>query len=98
MRDEEETEVFDEAEAYDDAEAVDVAEPVEAGPTLGQRFQRLKAAIHRQLVQQMDISQLANWQPDRLRREVRTVASRLAQSTPELLREVDRERLVDEIM
>ncbi len=62
------------------------------------RFQKLKADIHRQLVEMIDISKLGHWKPERLRREVRTLATRLAQNTAELLSEVERERLIDEIM
>jgi pilus assembly protein CpaF len=62
------------------------------------RFQKLKADIHRQLVEMIDISQLGNWKQDRLRREVRNLAARLSKNASELLGEVDRERLVDEIM
>ncbi len=69
-----------------------------ASPSFALRFQKLKADIHRQLVEMLDITKLSHWKPERLRREVRTLATRLAQSTPELLSEVDRERLIDEIM
>ncbi|MCI0455827.1 MAG: CpaF family protein [Gemmataceae bacterium] len=62
------------------------------------RFQKLKADIHRQLVEMIDLSRVGHWKPDRLRREVRALAVKLAQSSPELLNEVDRERLIDEIM
>ena len=62
------------------------------------RFQKLKADIHRQLIEMLDISKLGHWKPERLRREVRSLATRLAKNTSELLNEVDRERLIDEIM
>ena len=62
------------------------------------RFQKLKADIHRQLIEMLDISKLGHWKPERLRREVRSLATRLAKNTSELLGEVDRERLIDEIM
>jgi pilus assembly protein CpaF len=63
-----------------------------------QRFQKLKADIHRQLVEMIDISRLEKIKPERLRRDVRALAEQLAQSTPELLNPGERERLVDEIM
>src|SRR5437588_8509292 len=63
-----------------------------------QRFQKLKGEIHRQLVELLDISRLEKMKPDRLRREVRALAVQLAQSTPELLNEPERERLIDEVM
>jgi pilus assembly protein CpaF len=67
-------------------------------PSFALRFQKLKADIHRQLVEMLDITKLGHWKPERLRREVRSLATRLAQNAPELLSEVDRERLIDEIM
>jgi pilus assembly protein CpaF len=63
-----------------------------------QRFQKLKAEIHRQLVEMIDISRLGHWKPERLRREVRNLAQQLTRATPELLNEADRERLIDEIL
>src|SRR5689334_13581728 len=68
----------------------------EANPA--QRFQKLKAEIHRQLVELLDISRLEKMKPERLRREVRALAMQLAQSTPDLLDEAERERLIDEVM
>jgi pilus assembly protein CpaF len=63
-----------------------------------QRFQKLKADIHRQLVESLDISRLEKMKPERLRREVRGLAEQLTQTTPEQLNEGDREKLTDEIM
>src|SRR5262249_4461596 len=65
---------------------------------LALQFQKLKADIHRQLVESLDISRLHRIKPDRLRREVRDLAVRYSSSTPEMLNELERERLVDEIM
>ncbi len=62
------------------------------------RFQKLKADIHRQIVEMLDISKLGHWKPERLRREVRALATRLAQGVPELLNQVERERLIAEIL
>jgi pilus assembly protein CpaF len=69
-----------------------------ADPGFANRFQKLKAEAHRQMVESIDLSKLSTWKPDRLRKEVRSVAARLAQSSPELLNEVERDRLVDEIV
>jgi pilus assembly protein CpaF len=69
-----------------------------AEPGFAHRFQKLKAEAHRQMVESIDLSKLSTWKPDRLRREVRSVAARLAQTSPELLNEVERDRLVDEIV
>src|SRR3954447_7146958 len=66
--------------------------------TSAQRFQQLKADIHRQLVEMLDISRLDQVKAERLRREVRGLAIQLAQESPELLNEVERERLIEEIM
>jgi pilus assembly protein CpaF len=65
---------------------------------LNQRLQKLKAEIHRQLVEGLDISRLHRVKPERLRREVRLLAQRLTGNTQEMLNELERERLVDEIM
>src|SRR5947209_13425485 len=63
-----------------------------------QRFQQLKAEIHRQLVEMIDISRLDRVKPDRLRREVKALALQLAHTSPELINEIERERLVDDVM
>ena len=62
------------------------------------RFQKIKAQIHRQLVEGLDLSRLHQLKPERLRREVRELASQLSQTSPEMMNELERERLVDEIM
>ena len=69
-----------------------------SSPSFALRFQKLKADIHRQLVEMLDISKLGHWKPERLRREVRDLATRLTKDAAEMLSEVDRERLIDEIM
>ncbi len=69
-----------------------------AKKTLNLRLQKLKAEIHRQLVEGLDLSRLNRVKPERLRREVRDLAIRLTAATPEMLNELERERLVDEIM
>ena len=66
--------------------------------SFAQEFQRLKGEIHQQLVEMIDISRLEKMDKKRLRREVRALAMRLAENTPELLNEIERERLIDEIM
>ena len=65
---------------------------------LGVRFQKLKADIHRQLVDNIDVSLIARWKPERLRREVRGLAVSLATNSPEMINEVERERLIEEVM
>jgi pilus assembly protein CpaF len=65
---------------------------------LAVRLQKLKGEIHRQLVEGLDLSRLSKIKPERLRREVHSLAVRLTANTPEALTEMERERLVDEIM
>ncbi len=65
---------------------------------LAVRFQKIKAVIHRQLVEGLDLSRLHQLKPERLRREVRELAMHMSQTTPEKLDEAERERLVEEIM
>jgi pilus assembly protein CpaF len=79
---------------------VQTMEPLPRTGELGnaQRFQKIKAEVHRRLVEMLDISRLETMKPERLRREVRALAIQLARSTPELLNEVERERLIDEVM
>jgi pilus assembly protein CpaF len=67
-------------------------------PGFAHRFQKLKSDIHRRLVEMVDISMLGRCNPDRLRREVRDLAVQMARSTPEMLNEVERERLITEIL
>src|SRR5437588_11642482 len=71
---------------------------VAAPPNPGTRYQKMKSDIHRQLVENIDIAHIARWKNERLRREVRGLAVHLAQTSPELINEIERERLVDEIM
>ncbi len=63
-----------------------------------QKFQQLKASLHRQIVEMIDLSKLTQWKNERLRREVRTLAVRLVQQAPEALSPVERERLIEELM
>ncbi len=63
-----------------------------------QRFQKIKAEVHRQIVEAIDLNKLGGYAPEKLRKDIRVLAERLSQSTPELLNELDRERLVNEIL
>jgi pilus assembly protein CpaF len=69
-----------------------------APPPFSHRFQKIKAEIHRQLVETLDLSRLTHWKPERLRREVHALAVRLAKGSPELLNDVERDRLIGEII
>jgi pilus assembly protein CpaF len=62
------------------------------------RFQKMKAEIHRQLVEGLDLSRLHQIKPERLRREIREMANRLSRTSAEPLNEIERERLVNEVM
>jgi pilus assembly protein CpaF len=62
------------------------------------RQQRLKADIHRRMVEMLDVSKLGHWPEDRLRRELRGLASRLLAQGPESLNDTERERLADEVI
>jgi pilus assembly protein CpaF len=74
------------------------ARPGNGSANFAQEFQRIKGDIHRQVVEMIDITRLEKIDPQRLRREVRALAMRLAEATPQLLNEVERERLIDELM
>ncbi len=62
------------------------------------RYHRLKTEIHKRIVEAIDLSRLNRWDPTRLRREVRLMATQLCVGAPELLNEVERENLIDEVM
>jgi len=63
-----------------------------------QRYQKIKADIHHKIVEMLDLSRLSRWGQERLKREVRKLASQLAQGVTEFPTQADRDRLVDEIM
>lgn len=63
-----------------------------------QKFQRLKADIHRRIVEMLDISKLEHVRPERLRRDVRGLAEKLIRDTSESMSPVEQERMVDEVM
>jgi pilus assembly protein CpaF len=62
------------------------------------RYHRLKTEIHRRIVETIDLSKLNRWDPQRVRREVRNLAAQLCANAPELLNEVEREQLIEEVM
>ncbi len=67
-------------------------------PGTSQKFQRLKSDIHRRIVEMLDISKLEKVRPDRLRRDVRSLAEKLTKETSESLSGVEQERMVDEVL
>jgi pilus assembly protein CpaF len=62
------------------------------------RYHRLKTDIHRRIVETLDLSKLNRWDHNRMRREVRSLAMQLCLGAPELLNDVEREQLTDEVM
>jgi pilus assembly protein CpaF len=62
------------------------------------RYHRLKTEIHRKIVETIDLSKLNRWDPQRIRREVRNLAVQHCTSAPELLNELEREQLTEEVM
>ncbi len=62
------------------------------------RYHRLKTEIHKRIVETLDLSKLNRWTPDRMRREVRSLAAQLSANAPELLNDVERELLTEEVM
>ncbi|MCS6865239.1 MAG: CpaF family protein [Gemmataceae bacterium] len=62
------------------------------------RYHRLKTEIHKRIVEALDLSKLNRWDQHRIRREVRHLATQLCASAPELLNEVEREKLIEEVM
>lgn len=62
------------------------------------RYHRLKTELHKRIVEALDLSKLNRWDQQRIRREVRGLATQLCASAPELLNEVERERLIEEVM
>ncbi len=63
-----------------------------------QAFQKLKADIHQRLVEQLDLSKIGQVDQEQLRREIRMMAESACRSRAGVLGQIDRERLVAEIM
>ncbi|MCS7168485.1 MAG: CpaF family protein [Gemmatales bacterium] len=65
-----------------------------------QQWQKLKAEIHRKIVEMLDLSRLSRWGQERLRKEVRKLAHQLVETVPQCqaYSPPDKERLVNEIL
>ncbi len=63
-----------------------------------QDFQRIKSSIHQQLVEAFDLSSLRNVDDDELWNQVRTLAHRSRVTTKETFDQLDRQRLLQELM
>ncbi|MCL6503822.1 MAG: CpaF family protein [Pirellulales bacterium] len=61
-------------------------------------FQRLKAQIHEQLVASLDLSKIGHMDRNALYAEVRAMAEAACQARREVLGQIDRERLANEVM
>ncbi len=68
------------------------------GNELEREFQRLKAELHQQLVEQIDLSKLPRMEESQLRRVVQSLARDASSNKAGLLSQVDRERLSNELM
>jgi pilus assembly protein CpaF len=66
--------------------------------TADERFNRLKKALHQQLITGMDLSVIGQMGHEELRHEVRRVAEDLCHRSPDLLNLSERERLVSEVL
>jgi pilus assembly protein CpaF len=73
-------------------------QPRTGAPSSAQRFQQIKADVHRQLVEMLNIAQLEKMKPDKLRHEVRLLATQLVKRNPDAATDADRDRLVEEII
>ena len=63
-----------------------------------QQFQQLKAAVHEQLVESLDLSRVRDGDQQELWHHIHALAEETCRSHPELLSALDRERLRDELM
>jgi pilus assembly protein CpaF len=72
--------------------------PAELNWGASEELNRLKAQLHRQMVENMDLSVLATLSREQLRQEVRRVADDLCQRSASLLNKAERERLVNEVL
>lgn len=62
------------------------------------RFQEIKFQIHRELVDEIDLSRINELSQERLKKEIREIAGDLIESRGKLAGEIDKERLVDEVV
>jgi pilus assembly protein CpaF len=74
--------------------ATAVAEPAEREAD----FQKLKTRIHRELLDSLDLSRIAELTNEQMRGHIRQLAEMMLRSRPELIASVDEERLVDELV
>ena len=75
-----------------------VGEGARAAASSEDRFLRLKAQLHQQLIANMELSAIGSMKDEDLRREVRRAAEELTRQTSDLLNLTERERLVGEVI
>jgi pilus assembly protein CpaF len=63
-----------------------------------QQFQQLKASIHQELVEALDLSRVGMSDRERLLPQVRPIAERMCRARGNMLGKLDRERLLDELL
>ncbi len=63
-----------------------------------QQFQKLKASVHQQLVESLDLSRIGHIDRKQLWQHVRLLADQACQTHPDILGTLERERLLDELM
>ena len=74
---------------------VEQAQPSNAFET---QFQQLKTRIHRDLIDSLDLSQIANLDDVKLRAHIRQLAASVLRDRTEMLSTVDQERLMEELV
>jgi pilus assembly protein CpaF len=62
------------------------------------RFARMKSDLHQKLIQHMDLSTLGKMNEEELRLEVRQAVGQICQSSPDLLNQNERTRLINELI
>ncbi len=72
--------------------------PRPGATTAEDKFHRLKAQLHQQLITHLNLPAIGNVSDNQLRQEVRRAAEELCQRGTELLNSADRERLVNELL
>jgi len=75
----------------------DIPIPLSQAP-LPPRLLKLKADLQKRIVELLDLSKLNKWKPDRLQKEVRSLATQLAAQSSEPMTDAERERIIGEVM
>jgi pilus assembly protein CpaF len=82
-------------DAHGDVEIGTAGGPQEAAP---QEFHELKAELHRRIIDKLDLKTIEKLPPDRLRDELRSVLAAIVSSAPIPLNQVERERMLQELL